>query len=996
MRVLVHRPRLLAVLAGRFERRVTVVTAGAGFGKTSLLLQATEDNELDPAGIDVWLQCMPADVSAVELGQGLLASLGAPLRLGVEAIVEAVWARAPDEVVLVLDDAHHLVPESPGWAVLGRLVEELPTNGHLLLASRAPLELPLGRWRAAGQVAELTEADLVFDDGELAAFTGDRHVAVGQLADIRWPAVAELAAEAGRGAASGYLWQEVLSGLDPARLDALTRVAPFAAVDAELLAAVTDGALELEELVAGLPLVERTGSAFRLHGLWTSALAGRLPDEERRAVLVAGGELLLDRGDSRAAFEAFREAGHLPGVHRAVRHAVARPLIATRLDDLHVLLDRLPPEPSLALDRALLEAFLRLADAEEQAMMRFAEVATHARAKGDGEAEAVALWRLYHSDLWAGARERVDEIAARLAELAAAGVPLAGALSAVHDAICLGYAGDVTGALAALRAVSGLGTTALAQTSDLRAGVLMDLGRPEEVLPLSADPAATLDIGTDQVIRLVEAHAVWLRGDVSPEDGLRIAESLLVMVGMTRISHQLTATLGVITVIAAHAGALDRASVHLRRARQHVDHSLGGHAAAMVLVAEADLAACEGDEVRAGELVAEALRLAPLERIPSRSHYNSLALVYLLAPDHRAILDSAPVGPSVMAAAAAGRALVALREQGDPSLAAALPWDRPTLLRVHVVPPHLAELACAALAVGVAEAANTLGALPRERELLRAVADRYGPSAVGFAARRRLPQIPAQPSAPLHLDLLGSVVLRRRGAVVDDELWSRARVRQILAYLADRGQTTRRELAAALWPELDEKAASGNLRTNLSHLQRVMEPERPKGEPPWYVRTSGEHITLCTEGLTVDVARFDALVEEARRHEGASLPGAALRCYQEAIAFYRGDYLAELDDTWCEYPRIRLRSTFVAAACRAGELLLARGEPEAALRLVDRATQVDELAERAHRLRIGCLLALGDRGAARAAGEAVLRTLADAGLAPDRDTARALGSVGLG
>jgi ATP/maltotriose-dependent transcriptional regulator MalT len=55
------RPRLLALLAERFSRRLVVITAPAGFGKSTLLTQALSENALSPQGTDRWVTCSPED-----------------------------------------------------------------------------------------------------------------------------------------------------------------------------------------------------------------------------------------------------------------------------------------------------------------------------------------------------------------------------------------------------------------------------------------------------------------------------------------------------------------------------------------------------------------------------------------------------------------------------------------------------------------------------------------------------------------------------------------------------------------------------------------------------------------------------------------------------------------------------------------------------------------------------------------------------------------------
>src|SRR3712207_6069938 len=146
-RDLIVRPRLLDVLRGRFERPLTVVVASAGFGKTSLLGQAVSENVLSPAGEDRWLTCQPDDTTLSVLASGAFSAVGlaAPVpedpRLAAVAVAEALWSAAPRHISLVLDDVHLVTPGSPAGRFLGHLVEELPRNGHLVLAARPPLPL---------------------------------------------------------------------------------------------------------------------------------------------------------------------------------------------------------------------------------------------------------------------------------------------------------------------------------------------------------------------------------------------------------------------------------------------------------------------------------------------------------------------------------------------------------------------------------------------------------------------------------------------------------------------------------------------------------------------------------------------------------------------------------------------------------------------------------------------------------------------------------------
>ncbi|MGH9274080.1 MAG: BTAD domain-containing putative transcriptional regulator, partial [Acidimicrobiales bacterium] len=213
----VPRPRPLATLTERWDRRVVTVVAGPGFGKTALLVAATT-NQSPQLGTDVWLSCEPADESADHLTAGLAHAIDLAPGADLDAVLGAVWAQVPREVCIVLDDVHEIPSGSGGAEVLARLVSDLATNGHLVLASRDAIPVPLARVAAGGQLARVTEGDLVFDADELAAFAMARGVEPALLASTGgWPALAELTASAGADLVLDYLWEEVLAGLGEER-----------------------------------------------------------------------------------------------------------------------------------------------------------------------------------------------------------------------------------------------------------------------------------------------------------------------------------------------------------------------------------------------------------------------------------------------------------------------------------------------------------------------------------------------------------------------------------------------------------------------------------------------------------------------------------------------------------------------------------------------------------------------------------------------------------
>ena len=180
---LVARPRLQERLAAGLAGKLTLVSASAGFGKTTLLSQwvqccgrpvawlSLDRGDNDPARF--WAYFVAALQTVHEtLGEGVLAALQSPQPPPIEPILTTLineMAEAPSELVLVLDD-YHVIEARPIQTGIVFLLDHLPPQVHLAIATRADPPLPLARLRGRGQLAELRTADLRFTRDEAAAF----------------------------------------------------------------------------------------------------------------------------------------------------------------------------------------------------------------------------------------------------------------------------------------------------------------------------------------------------------------------------------------------------------------------------------------------------------------------------------------------------------------------------------------------------------------------------------------------------------------------------------------------------------------------------------------------------------------------------------------------------------------------------------------------------------------------------------------------------------
>ena len=173
---LVSRPRLIERLDQGIERKLTLVSAPAGFGKTTVLaewLAATPASERPGAWISLdqndnepalFLTYFIAALQTVQsgVGENALSLLNSPQPPPIEASLGALLndiTTISHEFVLVLDD-YHVIEAQPVHEALAFLLDHLPPQMNLVIASRSDPPLPLVRLRGRGELAELRAADL--------------------------------------------------------------------------------------------------------------------------------------------------------------------------------------------------------------------------------------------------------------------------------------------------------------------------------------------------------------------------------------------------------------------------------------------------------------------------------------------------------------------------------------------------------------------------------------------------------------------------------------------------------------------------------------------------------------------------------------------------------------------------------------------------------------------------------------------------------------------
>jgi LuxR family maltose regulon positive regulatory protein len=183
---LVPRPRLIDRLNLGLHRKLTLISAPAGFGKTTLLSACATQcgrsvswlslDERDNEPTRFWTYVITALQTLYDrMGTSLLEALQAPRAFPNETLLEQLInqiADTPEPFALIVDDLHVITnPQIHEQLIF--LVEHMPAQMHLVVSSRADPPWPLARWRARGQVVEIRMDDLRFTSAETTAFLND-------------------------------------------------------------------------------------------------------------------------------------------------------------------------------------------------------------------------------------------------------------------------------------------------------------------------------------------------------------------------------------------------------------------------------------------------------------------------------------------------------------------------------------------------------------------------------------------------------------------------------------------------------------------------------------------------------------------------------------------------------------------------------------------------------------------------------------------------------
>ncbi|MBX7214764.1 MAG: hypothetical protein K1X39_12185 [Thermoflexales bacterium] len=954
-RRMLARPRLMAALAEGTTRAVTLLQAPTGYGKSTTLaswLGARED-----AGW-AWYTIGDDDTEPARFLAHLIEALrlrladfptGPSARLAEAVRSDEGWLNVVDalvnaldeagELVLILDDVHHLGEHPAAQRLLDRLLTHLPPGVHLMLATRVPLGgSAMATLRARGQVIDIGREALAFQPAEIGALFA--HVYGMQLAPAEiealarttegWPMALQLvwqtaSSEAAQrdeaglrqrrlsralaGGASGqnalfdYLARDVLRAQPREVQDFLLETAVLRDLRPEACDAVTTvgqgAAATLRRLhEGGLFVIALDEPNYRYHTLFHEFLRATLAREPERAEALhrrAAGWFRV-RGDAERAAEHALAGGDFDAAAGDIATAGRAALEAGRLKMVAGWLAALPPE--LTAERPALQL---LQGDLARLRSRFEEAeACYARAE--------RIWRAREDMAGVG-----QALRARVAVYLDTVQPARAEALLVES---MRLAGQTAGTAAADTAAAHAGLLRMLAENRLNAGFPAEAARLRaEAVRVSGGPAdedalsARIMLRTGRLDEAVRTLDAWVdaervasaRGEEPPPRAHRDTQLLLSLIESLRGNGERALALAQAGLaLSERLGAPFMTAVAQARC-----------AHALQLAPATRSAAIDSYHTALG--LADRLDIRRFRAEPLWALTRAHGLSGDLAAARRAATEGLEIarwaGDAWIAAQielALGAALTAARQfhEAETCLLAAQRgfegcddalgitaceiW-RARALAERGEPEAAVARADAALALTTAHdyaflwMRPTLTGVAQPRRLIPLLIEtrRRGSRADDAARlleRLGLPGLERHPGYQLRVQTLGGFRVWRGEEAIEPREWQRDKARQLFElFITLRGQPLQRDaITERLWPALGHEAAQRDFKVALNAMYRVLEPARAPESPSAYIARDGGTYWLRGEAdIWIDALAFETEVSEALRALERCGPAAA-------------------------------------------------------------------------------------------------------------------------
>lgn len=1061
---LLSRVRLTERLLANLANPVTLVTANAGSGKTTLVADFLRTHQrpfvwyqLDHTDADpfVFLGYVTFGIQQVVPGFGetmfsylqeTTDELAQHPERAVDVLLNEVLDRVDQQLILVLDDYHHLGPNTSVHAVLDRLLAYLPDVMHVVIISREMPPLSLARLRTQAPHSVIDRSDLLFTDDEtqeLFRKVFDLELTPKQLAEYRerthgWITALQLVRQVAHRAVTSsreehpeppdlvdvlrqsernifdYFAEEVFSDEQEDLQQLLLRMSIIDRIDLETCASLYGGmncSRVLPSLVRRNVFMtvasDERGEEYRLHPLFQSFLRRRLRSELGRAGVAAEHQRCATYFQERQAWE--QAARHLvsaddfDGAAAVIADKGAEWISSGAMASLASLADSIPTGALEAHPRAVAHRaeVARLRGEYEAAQTTFHRAATLLKQQDDKEGEAEAL----HSLATLARRKGDYQLAFTYLDRA---LELAHADSVVRTkcgntrGLCLVAMGEWTAAEREFRSALQLAeeqndehyTRLIAHNLGTPAGIRGDFGEALRWLRrmLLRDRQGS-PMPQEAVAHLNMARCYLYRGDF--ESSEQHLENALERCQLFNLVGARAETFETYANLYRERGDIEKANEYYERAARAYDEAGINIARTELFEERAVLSLHVGDFNTARHQIDRLLASRPLEKDEMGFYTASLTRARIMTAQgdfeaaRRDLNEALEYFHSHSLYYYEAQACVAVARCDLKSN------DEPKMLE------HLKRAVDLAVRYDYEywikrEVLNNLDLFSTEEiaELLPAdlraqVSEAQAPPEKPVAVQVAEIALTSKPVTDLALNMLGPIQIVRdptRPLAVD--AWTTRRSRDILCFIASRRhhRASKDTIIDTFWGETDFEVVEKNFHPTVSHIRKALNSNQPLKQN-FLLYRDGDYQLNAEYSYRIDLEDFDRLLSEGENARRARDFEKCVEAYESAIALYRGEFMQGSYEPWVEEQRTYYREQYLRLLEALAGVAQKTGDWSKSMQLAQRILHEDQFREDIHCLILRAHAAMGNRGAVKEHFEGLKRLLQEElGVEPSSET----------
>jgi ATP/maltotriose-dependent transcriptional regulator MalT/DNA-binding SARP family transcriptional activator len=1027
---LLYRERLIERLRANLARPVTLVAANAGSGKTTLVADFLRQQERPY----VWYQLDHTDSDpAVFLGylahgiQQRVTSFGDTIFAYLQAnelaqqperaadvLLNEILERVEQQLIVVLDDYHHLGAETPVHAVVDRLITYLPDVMHVIIISRDVPPLTLARLRSQESLAIIDRNDLLFtteETQELFRKVFGLALTPEQLHEYRerthgWITALQLVRQVAQRQTAGaadhaadplgvlrqserdifeYFAEEVFSAEEAEIQQYLMRLALLDRIEVNVCARLYPeimAAAVLPQLVRRNVFLtiasDARGEEYRLHPLFQSFLRRRLRTEIGLAGVAAEhmrcAQHFLERGNWDQAVRHLLEAESFDRAAEVVAAHGAEWIASGKLASLATLAESLPVTALEAHPRAMAHRaeLARLRGEFETAQSLFRRASAALRATGDDEAEADAL----HS-LAAIARRQGDWDAAfkyldRAVELTDPESPVRTKCGNTRG-LCLVSQGEWTAAEREFRVALQSAEERndehhirlITHNLGLPAMIRGDFGEALHWLRrmLRSNDGHEPPIPQEALAHLNIARCHLYRGEM--EESERHLDLALERCQQFRLVGQLGETFEAYANLYRERGELPRAADFYERAARAYEEAGMDMSRVELFEEQALLSLKAGDAGRARTQIDRLIELRKSRNDETGVFTATLARarIRFWQGERDAAREDVLPGLEYFRA----RGLYYYEAQACVELAAC----------EHAAErePQMFEYLRRALDLAARydydywlrqEIAHrpALFASDVAKEMLPADLRAQLPAIAESAAQPvTATDLTPRPLLDLTINMLGPVeIFRDPARPFAPDAWTTRRARDILCFIVSRRhhRAPKDTIIDTFWQEDDIATVEKNFHPTVSHIRKALNSNQPLKQN-FIIYREGDYQLNPEFSYRIDTDQFERLMADGETARRGRDYARCIDCYEEAVALYRGEFMQGTYESWID----EQRSYYREQVLRMLESLAAVAEKKAewprTMDLAQRILREDPFREDIHCMLMRAHAALGNR-----------------------------------